>query len=231
MSSRSCDPWPFEWSCDITDVDQAILDLASGAAQEYLWALTGRRFGVCTVVGELYRAASGSACGMPYKDGSGRWRNGGRADCCSLLLEQQPVTSIGSVTVEGEAVLLADVALEGNRLISIDGCWPTIPDCDPAAIEVSYTYGHPVPQLGQLALAEVACEMLAGLTGGSCRLPGRAVSVSRQGVTIDMQDSTAAAESGLTGLPIADAWITSVNPARLTTRSRVHSPDIPRSVS
>ena len=61
--SSVCEAWPVEWCNDVTTYDENTVDAAVEAASRVLWSLTGRRFGICTVVqgpppGQSY-------CGLP----------------------------------------------------------------------------------------------------------------------------------------------------------------------
>ena len=67
---------------------------------------------------------------------------------------------------------------------------------------------------------------MAGLAGDQCRISTRAVTITRKGVTVNLEDASALISMGLTGLPLADAFIRTVNPNGLTRSSRVLSPDI-----
>lgn len=228
MSRTVQSPWPIEWACDIDDVTPEIQESALASAQTWLWALSGRRVGTFTTLEDRY--TSSSDCGIcatgAYKNSAGLWRNGvAPSNCCSLTLESQPVRSVTEVRVFGEVVDPAGYVLEGNTLVRLGDCWPCDDECEAAPIEVDYVWGVPLDTLGVQAVGELACEFVAGMSGESCRLPSRAVSVSRQGVSIEMQDAQGFAEQGLTGLPISDAWIRTVNPAQLQQRSRIVSVD------
>lgn len=59
----------------------------------------------------------------------------------------------------------------------------------------------------------------------------QAVSVTRQGVTVQLSDPTTFIGQGLLGLPLADQLILTANPGHLRTRSAVYSPDLPRSAA
>jgi hypothetical protein len=52
--------------------------------------------------------------------------------------------------------------------------------------------------------------------------------LSRQGVDYEWADPTLIYSEGRTGLPLADLWLATVNPYRLTSPSRVYSPDFKR---
>jgi len=225
----TCEPWPIVWPCSIDTEDPDKVSAARDAAQTILNGLSGHRFGLCSVT-ESYRASCSSACGIPYKTSDGVWRNG-IADahtCCHVLLQHKPVRAILSVVVSGETLDPNEYALERDYLWRRHACFPCVADCDDPEIIVAYAYGNDVPTLGQLAMGEVACEILAGLSGADCRLPSNAVSVSRQGVTVDLGDAQTLFDQGRIGLPIADAFLRAVNPSKLVSQSQVFSPDMTR---
>lgn len=243
----TCEPWPVEWPCcDPPPVTGTQLDLAVEVASRMLWGRTGRRFGLCTVT-ETYRVPPTTGpCGMPYKCGAGNWHNNGRAGrCCALRLAQDPVYSVLEVRLAGVTLGVEAWAIEAGVLRSRNGCWPVVAECDDPVIAVDYTWGIPLrPALvvdnvvvrpadpfhamAAVAVGEVAREVAEAMCGRTCKLPGRAVSVIRNGVTVNMASTSELAEGGLLGLPNADEFIRTVNPHRLTTRPRVLSPDMPR---
>lgn len=225
----SCDSWPVVWACPTDTEDEEKVASALDAAQQILWGLSGRRFGVCTVT-ESYRPSRSSVCGMPYKDSEGEWRNGSSDahTCCHVLLQRKPVRAILELKINGVVQAEGTYALERDYVWRFGACFPSDVDCDEPTVEVTYAYGVDVPMLGQMALGEVACEILAGMTGADCRLPSNAISVTRQGVTVDLGDARTLFEQGRIGLPIADAFLRSVNPSRLQDNSMVFSPDMAR---
>lgn len=232
MSRTVVKPWVLDWPCDVTGVDPAVLTQASESATTWLWALSGRRVGSMTTVEDRYRGPNEcTACVAPVKDSDGEWQNvSDTTDCCRLRLELRPVRSVTEVRLGGEVLDPAGYVLEGDTLVRLGACWPCDDDCEAAPIEVDYEWGIVPDGMALAAAGEVACEFVKGISGDNCRLPSRAVSISRQGVSIEMQDAEAFAENGLTGLPIADAWIRTMNPNRLASRSRVVSVDSARSV-
>jgi hypothetical protein len=225
--ATTCEAWPVEWPCDVEGKTPEQLDAAAEFAGFMLWGLSGRRIGTC-VYEESYWPASTGACGVG-KDRAGNWRNAMvGADCCRILLAHTPVLSVEAVTLDGGEPLDAatyDVVRQA-WLRSRDGCWPTSWSCDDPPVAVSYTAGFPFPPGTPLAVGEVACELLKGWSGEPCKLPARAISVSRQGVTVQLADPAEFVENGLLGLPVADAWIRAVNPNKLQMASRVYSPDL-----
>lgn len=219
-----------EWPCDVAALTPEQKASAIVGAQTWLWSLSGRRVGAFTTVEDRYEPSCSDACGAPYKDSEGRWRNGSRdaSLCCRILLDRQPVRAVTAVRLGGVVLDPAEYVVEGSWLIRLGACWPCGDECEASPIEVDYEWGVPFGDLGRQAIGEVACEFAKGLTGQACKIPSRAIQVSRQGVTIDMDDASQFAENGLTGMPIADAWIRTVNPARLAQRSRVVSVDAAR---
>lgn len=230
----TCDPWPIRWACDIEDVDPTLLALAQDSAQSLLWSLTGRRYGVCTTT-EWYRPPCDSPCVQPWVREFGPgvdWRvnrtYGWLHDCCHLTLSQTPVRAVLEVEVLGDVLPETEYALELDRLMRYGECWPCDEGCDDPPVKVTYAYGIDVPALGELAMGELACEFLAALTGADCRLPSNAISVTRQGITVDLGDQQTLFEMGRIGLPISDAFIRSVNPNKLQSQSKVWTPDTAR---
>lgn len=224
-----CEPWPVIWPCDITGVDTDLLDAAASLAAQLLWSLSGYRVGVCTYR-EGFRQPNTGVCGFPYKDRNGNWRNGGQAggECCRVLLSHRPVELIVSVT-DGGVVLDADAyRVEGSWLRRRGGCWTSSFPCDDPELIVVYQAGVPFPAGTAAVVGEVGCEYLAALQGGVCRLPSRATSITRQGVTVTLDTAADFVGRRRIGLPIADGWLESVSGSGPRVASRVYSPDVAR---
>jgi hypothetical protein len=223
-----CTRWAVQWPKQPpADLDDTLVNLALEAAQQQLWARTGRRFGRCTIVESYVVPTNGTCLPTPYKGTDGEWRNG-FVGSSGIPLEHQPVRSVEAVTVNdvpwGEALWFLDAGTLRRR----DGAaWPADASGRPL-VTVAYTYGEDPPPLAALAMGELAYEMLQGFRGLDCRLPSNAVNITRQGVTIALADPAALDKVGRIGLPLSDAFIMSENPARLTARSRMYSPDMPR---
>ena len=66
-----------------------------------------------------------------------------------------------------------------------------------------------------------------------CALPEQLISLSRNGVEVQVADPNLFLENGLTGIQEVDLFIRSVNPNKLMNRPRIYSPDIrqPRQVT
>ena len=221
-----CEPWPVAWPCPVDGIDDEVLDVAQDLAGQLLWALSGYRIGLCTFR-ESFRPRTSGACGAPYKDRHGNWRNGSYGGrCCRVLLSHRPVHSVDSVTDAGVEYAADEYALDGSWLRSRVGCWPAVADCDDPELIVVYQSGVPFPAGTAGVVGEVACEYLAALQGGQCRLPSRATSITRQGVTVTLDTAGEFVGRGRIGLPLADAWLESVVGIGPRVPSRVYSPDI-----
>jgi hypothetical protein len=191
--------------------------------------LSGYRIGVC-VYREAFRPATSGGCGFPYKDQYGNWRNGGQTGglCCRVLLTHRPVEAITSVVDGGVALTSDQYALEGSWLRRKSVCWTTSFPCEDPELIVVYQAGVPIPLGTDLAMGEVACEYLSALKGEPCRLPSRATSITRQGVTVTLASADEFVKRARIGLPITDMWLESVAGPGPRVASRVYSPDLPR---
>lgn len=169
-------PCAWEFSCSMCsgwdDYTQDTRDQALWLASTFLWAATGRRFGVCPVT---VRPAQGrrmaepvqyqtfpvtpGAQGLNQPGGpflfAGTWYNAGcQSACCGnracAVVLDGPVASVDEVTVGADTVLPSayrvDVTNGVYLLVRIDGeCWPT---CQNFTAEIgeegsfSVTYGQ-----------------------------------------------------------------------------------------
>ncbi|MFM9590705.1 hypothetical protein ACKI16_29385 [Streptomyces scabiei] len=184
---------------------------------------------------------------IPYIDTYGVWRNasvcGCRSDCsCSELCEVYlagPVYDVTEVQVDGTVLPVEAYRVDAaGMLVRTDGgCWPECQDMSaPAGSEntffVTYRYGLPLDEAATAAVSELTCHLLKGCSGGSgscgCKSRQNMTKLSRQGVDYEWADPTAIYAEGRTGLPLTDLWLNMVNPYRLTSPSRVYSPDFKR---
>jgi len=218
--SSVCEAWPVEWCGDTSSFDEATVTAAHEAASRVLWSLTGRRFGVCTVVqgpppGQSY-------CGLPPSRFT-RWpdTNPGTA----LWIDGENASVI-DVFIDGVAMDQADWTQAGKWLIRMDGeKWPLNTWTEPQRLFVEMAVGFEPPPIAAQAVGELAWELLKACDGADCALPARVQNLSRQGVSMNLIDSLEFLDSGKTGLPICDQFIYSVNPNKLDQGSRVLSPD------
>jgi hypothetical protein len=223
-----CEPWPIVWPCDTTGVAPELLDAAQSLAGQLLWAMSGYRVGRCSYR-EAFRPALTGECGVPYKDGNGNWHNGGRlGDCCRVLLSHRPVSKIIEVIDGGVVLDPSAYAMEGSWLRRRGACWTTSAPCNDPELTVTYEAGVPFPIGTGVAVGEIACEYLSALQNQTCRLPSRATSITRQGVTVTLDTARDFLAVGRLGLPVTDAWLESVVGVGPRVPSRVYSPDLPR---
>lgn len=223
--------WPLIWPCEPPEGSDERVDVAVKFAEQMLWARTGRRLGLREVT-ETY--VVGNTVGVP--DTLGPYpvvQCAAPNDGATLLvLSQQPVQDVSAVVANGVPLSLGTGYLRsGSRLTRPAGAaWTGV-------VTVTYQWGISLAEgtewygLAGLALGEVANEIFSLLCGGACKLPSRAVSVTRQGVTVQLSDPTTFVGQGLLGLPLADQLILTANPGRMRSRSAVYSPDLPRSAA
>lgn len=239
-----------DWAGYSGTVKEAALELAT----DFLWAATGRRFGVCPVTvrpaqrrlgaPDAYIAypvwpGSDPVISGPYLFG-GRWFNAGCASACCgnsacAIVLRGPVATIEEVLVDGEVVppsaYRVDVSKGVYLLVRVDGaCWPVCQDfsadtTEPGTFQVTYGYGHALPPQLAIAAGLLACEFGKSLTGGACALPARMTRLSRQGVEVEVDTGDPA--DGQTGIKMVDDVISSLNPSRLKSPPVVMSPDLP----
>ncbi|RQX13403.1 hypothetical protein DDE19_26040 [Micromonospora ureilytica] len=229
-------------------IDEAARTAATDLATEILWALSGRRYGVCPATVRPCRRNDHDAWlrlerWLPLSYGSLAVAFCGcvghicscSSSGCELSLPG-PVHAVTRVLVEGAVVPAAAYAVYDRRwLVRVDGkCWPerqdlTVADDQPGAWSVTYERGVAVPAGGQIAAGHMACELAKAMVSDTtCRLPRRVQSLVRQGVQQTFVDPAQLAKDGMTGLPEVDQWLRVVNPHRLPRDSVVWSPDLDR---
>lgn len=173
----------------------------------------------------------------------GQWYNlpcgGCQNDICSCTFVPTidllgPVASVDLVTQNGVALDPATYRIDNYRfLVRTDGQdWPVCQDMvadltEDNTLEVSYQIGVEVPDGGKLAAGVLACQMAKAACGdGSCELPQRIHSVTRQQVSVTVLDSyDAFYMNGTTGLFAVDSWVNSINFSRTRAGTRISSPD------
>ena len=192
--------------------------------------------------GRLNFAYPGSGGLYPYML-DGQWYNaspcGCSTDCscgelCEIVLDG-PVFDIVSVQ-DGETLLPPSAYRvdNGSRLVRTDGnCWDTCQDLSaapgqPGTLTVTYRTGLPLDAAGLTAFDALVCHLIRGCSSGcGCDASTRSnlTRVQRQGVTMEMADPNVLFEQGRTGIREVDLWLSMANPYRLTSKSRVMSPD------
>lgn len=217
-------------------------------ASYMLWAMSGRKFSGTTTVTEKYvcpirgyRSAADrrfnylpslvngqvinfangsdldSVDGFFYNENSTRTRirlRGRRVIKVHTVRNQS-----GAVIPPSQYYLVDHSSIQTNT----NGTWST---CN---VEVTYTYGTPVPFAGKMAAKLLAIELVKMYEGDpECALPQRVTSVNRQGVSYTILDSQDFIEEGRTGIYAIDLFLKSANPDRAKARAKVFSPDLAR---
>lgn len=180
---------------------------------------------------------------IPYIGTDGLWRNasvcGCKSDCsCGELCEVYlpgPVYDVVEVNVDGQVLPPGSYRVDApGWLVRTDGgCWPDCQDMaaapgQPGTFTVTYRWGLPVDEAAIAAVSELTCHLLKGCGGSGscgCNANRNITRLTRQGVEMEMADPTVIYSEGRTGLPLVDMWLVIVNPYRLTSPSRVYSPD------
>jgi hypothetical protein len=221
----------------------AEINAAFMRASELLWAFSGRQWlgGGCEEDAVLLSMQPVPGTGTwPYSASWGRcgcwagatvldgrpypapWQGQHIGRPISLQLPRKPVTSIVSVTVDGVAFIAWTLTPNG-WLQRTDGQGWGVCDGD---TEVTYQFGDPPPAGGRDAAIELGIEMLLDRAGSDqCRLPPNTVSVTRQGLTMELM--TTDRPEFRTALPLVDMWLEAVNPYRRPQAATVWSPDVP----
>jgi len=142
------------------------------------------------------------------------------------------VQSIVTVKLDGVVAPTGSYRLDNNRLlVRTDGQqWPSCnnlnkDDTQPGTWSVTAVYGQPVPKMGEVAMGELACEILKAMAGEECRLPPGVTQLTRQGVSISVPDIGDLFRDGKTGLYLVDMFLSASNPHKLQQRGRIYSPD------
>lgn len=203
-------------------------------ASEVLWALSGRRWGgVRTLTCEVVAPQPGTDPPPGWDPSWGTATHPALVDgqvvnhvCCAAPREiRLPGTSraVLSVSYRGAVSDPSTYRLAGSYLQDLTGTgWPV---CDPGVV-VTYVSGREPPEGGRRAAAIYARELGRARIGDpGCGLPANVTSVTRQGITQTFVAATDIIAAGQTGLVPVDAWLATVNPAKLTRRARAWSPD------
>lgn len=234
------------WSGYSAEVQQ----YAERFATYVLWSATGRQFGLCPVTVRpcerpnplLYRTyPTGDWGPEPYGLSGvgggvvlaylGNDCVGGGCQPPEIALPG-PVQSITEILVDGVALGSSAYRLDGTRLVRQDGLgWPAqnlaLAAGQPGTWSVRYVRGLPVPAVLNDAAGAYACEVAKSRSGGTCQLPSRISSLSRQGVDVQFMTSEDYLEKGRTGYAEVDQMIAAFNPDGIRRQPRVLSPDLP----
>lgn len=250
-----CGEWTPTWTCALPLGATAVTGAAVQVATEVLYALSGRRFGLCTVTlrpcrrvcyGDtwpgMWTEFTSALGGLTSALIGGLWYNLCGASCasgcsCAPISEvvfPRPIHDVINVRVDG-VTLVKDVDYrldDFRRLVRLGGhTWPWCNDLNLADTQVgtwsvTARLGEDVPPLGSVALGVLATELTKLLMCDvTCALPQPVQSIARQGVNITFLDPNEVFASGRTGLYVPDLFIQTYNPAGLARSARVYDVD------
>lgn len=219
---------------------------AAETASYLMWVMSGRKYSGETVVTERYVCAkrayrmgmssrlyggvliNGSVSNIPLNDfdNYAELVADGLSPESRIRLRGNYVTRIHTVRNRaGEILDPSSYYLVDHSVLQATAGVPWTP-CN---VEVTYSYGAPIPAAGKMAARTLAIEFAKLWAGDDdCALPQRVTSISRQGVSYTLLDSQDFIQELRTGVYAVDLFIKSVNPDGARRRSRVFSPDTPR---
>jgi len=244
-----CEDWPIHWTCEVSARSPEVTGYAVAAATRILFALSGRRFGQCTVTLRPCADDCGDLSAYPLWDGPSLLVSrtpwdfyrlpyctgycAGGCSCRNVSAVRLPslTSRVTEVKLDGTPMATGAYRLVGRDLVRTDGAaWPrcndlTAGDDQPGTWSVTAIVGEEVPDSGRLAMGELACEISKAASGVDCRLPPGVTQLVRQGVTIQYPDIGQLLKDGRTGLYLVDMFLAAENPHGLTRRARVGNVD------
>lgn len=232
--------WPLLSACGDDGPDGVDADdwaTAQAVAIDWVWALSGRKFGTWDVVFRPEWSIPVARAPRNYVLGEG---DGRRPYPVGAFLTGKPlysvplpgpVVSVEAVLVDGATLASSAYEVIGDQLVRLDGSsWyryqnTTLPTTDVGTWQISYTRGVAVPTGGQRAAGVLACEQAKRISGDkSCRLPNNTTSVTRNGTTVSLDAKQP--QQGFTTLAEVDQWCRLVNPNGRQSAPQVWSPDL-----
>lgn len=225
----------------------ATKERAAALATHFVWAATGRRYGLCetTVMPLNPRPAEPLYQEYPLTGRGGYDPYSGRSvasllgvqggGCCASGCEVTlagPVHSIVQVTIDGEVVNPLEYQVHDRQiLVRLGGqCWPSCQryGTHVPGFEVVYMVGTSIPSAVQTAVEALACEYAKACTSGTeCGLPAKLASLTRQGVEVTVAEVDSTRGTLRTGIRAVDDVLDADNPNGLTLAPTVLSPDMP----
>lgn len=189
-------------------------------------------------LGILFAGVYGGSFGFSPYVLNGQWMNacGCAGDGCSCTKVEEvwlpgTVGRIDSVVLDGVTLPTTAYRVDNNnRLVRTDGgTWPVCQDMNldsgVGTFIVTYLDGNEVDGVGAYVGGILAAEFAQACIGGDCSLPANVQSLTRQGVTLEMDPEMF--QGGMTGNRTVDSYIRIWNPTD-SLPSGIYSPDVPR---
>jgi hypothetical protein len=190
---------------------EVTFDMCAEAATEILYKRSGRRFRVHAA---LLRPNQ-SGCGCSISDCYGQ----SELDLPSPVVADSIVATIDGVVLPTTSYKL----YSGHLLVRTDGgYWPMcvhLSSVTGVDWSLAFSFGEGPGMDGILACRELAIHIALSLCGKVSKIPARATSVSRQGVSINLL------RGKRFGIALVDDFLDASNPNGLMGRSSVMSPD------
>lgn len=195
------------------------------AASDVLYRRSGRRYALRTATIRPNHLRSGcTAYGGPCDD-----------HVAELSLPRPVVEDSITVTIDGAVLPTSEWSLYDRHILVRETLGLGWPCCQSLAVplgevgtwSVAFAHGNQPPMTGLLACRELSIHVALSLSGKSSKLPSRAVSVSRQGISVSLQRSMKGGtlQQRPTGISLVDDFLEAVNPNNLSRQGRVASPD------
>lgn len=243
--------WPMDEACRTDEwnaYDLVVQHRALALASASLHRLTAGRVGGCPVTVRPCKRSCGGVpipamftqygAFNPHINSAGYWVNfcGCQTDCgCTELCEialPGPIGRIEEIKVDGAVIPPSNYRIDGNSVVWVGAgaCpWPTCqdlakPDTEVGTFSITYLNAYPVDSIGAYAVGILALEFAKACSGSKCRLPSGVTSVTRGGVSYDINPGVF--PDGFTGIREVDAFIGLWNPGGLRQRSGVWFPGI-----
>lgn len=249
--------WPIADGCCTypTNASPEQIALQEISATEWLWNLTGRRYGLCEHITrpcrkDCYSWMSNSSWGLQIGASGGGtnwipvltragwtnmacgcWNACSCSRVCELELPSAPVNEIVEVLVDGLVVSPDAYRVDDFRwLVRTDGgCWPECQNLTAAASEEGtwqVTYKWGIPvPVGGQTAAAILACELVKACVGDVRCRLPSRVQSMSRQGVTIQFAQDIHDA-LTGLPDVDGWVRSVNPSLMREPSRVYSVDM-----
>lgn len=159
----------------------------------------------------------------------------------SIELGAYPILAVSEVTVDGDVLPTDEYRIDDLRWLTrlpaagstVNEGWPCgqrldLPDTERGTWSVTFTYGGAPPASGVAAATALAGE-LARLWDpahdGDCALDPSVTSVTREGITLDVESTVESGRDTGFGLLEVRAFLEAVNPDGLRRRPQVINPD------